>query len=285
MERSQLDACRDKRGFIDISCLKDEKSNFVFASNAKFIYELDNCQVMFKSYSDEENLLSIGAFNEVLYYRIAKKYGIFCAEYDFATFNEENGTISYIIEGKSKSIYDISRKKYKSIEAICGEHLSYLELCALFRKKYKKHFDTLKNELLRLIILDALVCHGDKSCTNLLICENESGVHLYSVDSSDLWGKYISVSNRGKELFSFLNSFECDTKKELLDLLYSIDINEEIDMLVKEYPIYAEIGKEVKILANSTKEAILQGGNNEIIKDYYLYPKREIKIIKGGKII
>lgn len=285
MERNQLDACRDKRRFIDISCLKDEKSNFVFASNAKFIYELDNCQVMFKSYSDEENLLSIGAFNEVLYYRIAKKYGIFCAEYDFATLGEENGTVSYIIEGKTKSIYDISRKKYKSIEAICGEHLSYLELCALFRKKYKKLFDTLKNELLRLIILDALVCHGDKSCTNLLICENERGVHLYSVDSSDLWGKYISVSNRGKELFSFLNSLKIDKKNELLDLLYSIDINEEIDMLVKEYPIFAEIGKEVKKRAEKTKEAILQGENNEIIKDYYLYPKREIKIIKGGKII
>ena len=45
------------------------------------------------------------------------------------------------------------------------------------------------------------------------------------------------------------------------------------------------IAKTVKENANRTSKAILQGENNEIIKDYYLYPKREIKIIKGGKII
>ena len=285
MERSQLDACRDKRGFIDISCLKDEKSTVVFASNAKALYELDNCQVMFKSYSDEKNQLSTGAFNEVLYYRLSKKLGIFCAEYDFATLGDESGTLSYVIDGKVNSIFSLSKRKYSSIETIIDAHLSYSELCSLFKRKYRKHTAALKNELLRIIVLDALLGHGDKSCTNLLICENENGVHLYSVDGSDLWGKYISLKSRGKELFSFLNSLEIDVKNELLELLYSIDVISEIDALVNEYPIYTEIANEVKERAEKTREAIFQGENNEIIKDYFLYPKREIKIIKGGKII
>lgn len=284
MKRNDLEKLRTDRGFIDIRATDNLKKSMIFASNARFLFELDDCEIIYKNYSDNENL-SISAFNEVLYYRIAKKLGVFSAEYDFAAMGEENGTISYVIKGKTKTIFELSAKKYSSLDSICDAQLSYSELCTLFKRKYKKHAKSLENELLRLIILDALVGHSDKSCTNLLICENEKEVHLFSVDASDLWSGLISLNDRGKELFSFLNSFECDTKKELLDLLYSIDINEEIDMLVKEYPIYAEIGKEVKILANSTKEAILQGENNEIIKDYYLYPKREIKIIKGGKII
>ena len=68
-------------------------------------------------------------------------------------------------------------------------------------------------------------------------------------------------------------------------MLLRIDVNAEIDNLVKEYPVYTEIAKTVKENANRTREAILQGENNEIIKDYFLYPKREIRIKKGGKII
>ncbi len=285
MDRGQLDACRDERGFIDISCLKDEKSSVVFASNAKLLYELDDCQVIFKSYSSEQNKLFMGAFNEVLYFRLAKKHGIFCAEYDFATLGDENGTVSYIIKGNVKSIYELSRKKYSSLDVIRGAHLSYLELCNLFEKRYKKHAITLKNELLNLLIFDALLGHSDKGCTNLLIYENENEVHLYSVDGSDLWGKFISLKNRGRELHSFLSSLDGNKKNELLDLLLRIDVNAEIDNLVKEYPVYTEIAKTVKENANRTREAILQGENNKIINDYFLYPKREIRIKKGGKII
>lgn len=285
MERCQLDACRDERGFIDISCLKDEKSSLIFASNAKLLHKLDDCQVIFKSYSSEQNKLFMGAFNEVLYFRLAKKHGIFCAEYDFATLGEENGTISYVIKGKTKTIFELSTKKYSSLDSICDKHLSYRELSTLFKRKYRKHAKSLENELLRLIILDVLVGHSDKSCTNLLICENEKEVHLFSVDASDLWGKFISLKDRGKELFSFLNSLKIDKKNELLDMLLRIDVNAEIDNLVKEYPVYTEIAKTVKENANRTREAILQGENNEIIKDYFLYPKREIRIKKGGKII
>ena len=44
MDRGQLNACRDERGFIDIFCLKNEKS-LILSSNATFLYELNDCQV------------------------------------------------------------------------------------------------------------------------------------------------------------------------------------------------------------------------------------------------
>jgi hypothetical protein len=45
MERNQLDACRDERGFIDISCLNECKKSLILSSNATYLYELNDCQV------------------------------------------------------------------------------------------------------------------------------------------------------------------------------------------------------------------------------------------------
>ncbi len=285
MKQSDFEKCRDSRGFLDVKALDSScKRTMFLASNAVYLYELEGCQVIFKRYSFEKDKLSYGAFNEVLYYRLAKKYGIYCAEYDFGFFGEESGTVSYIIKGNVKSIYELLRKKYSSFDVVRGAHLSYLELCEFFDEKYKKYAAALKDELLRLIVFDALLGHSDKSSTNLLLCEKENEAHLYSVDGSDLWGKFISLENRGRELHSFLNSLDKEKKDELLAFLSSIDVNTEIDNLTKEYPSYREVAKAVKDSANRTREAILQGENNEIIKDYFLYPKREIKILKGGKI-
>ena len=277
MKRDQLDAARDQRGLIDMSCLEGLPKSVILASNAIYLYQLEDCRVIFKRYSFEKDVLSPEAFNEVLYARLAKKLGIYCGEYDFAFLGEQSGTVSYVIEGNIKTVYELLGENLPLLEYTRDGQNAYSVLCTLFERKYPRHASTLKKELLRLIGFDAILGHGDKNSTNMLIWEGDEEAHLFSVDGSHLWGRFFSLKKRGRELCSFLNSLKKEEQDLVLSVIEEIDAHTEIDSIVKEYPIYLEVSKWVKGAMLHTRETILQEKSNDMISDYFLYPKREIK--------
>lgn len=291
MKRQQLELLRNRHGFIDITQLDGIcQRSFIPASNAIYLYELEDCALIYKRYSFDGGLCSLAAFNEVLYSHVLRDIGLFCAEYDFASYGNSGGTVSYIIKGTHNTLYDILAKQ-------CGTYLldadnsffTYKRLCTLFNDAYAHCAKTLKRELLSLIVADALMGHGDKSPTNLLLWENDTKdeAHLYSVDASDLWGSFISLEDRGRELFSFLMALPQTEKDPLLKFINDFSIHEQILQIARRYPAYSEIAAEAMRFANRTKEKILTGRNSPVsgIQDYLLYPKRQIRVYKNGKIL
>lgn len=285
MKRYQLENCRDKCGFLDMQSLYAVcKKTALFASNAVCLYELEDCSVIFKRYS--QNGPCVSAFNEVLYYRVLKRLGLCSAEYDFASYGAESGTASYLLDGNYKTLYELlSRHTGASFDEMNETRFSFLYLCDFFAVNYQNHAEQLRDELLGLIVVDALLGHADKSCTNLLLWESESGseAHLCSVDASDLWGRFISLKHRGRELFSFLRSLSVAEQEKAAKIINGFEISGEIEALAQEYPSYSAIATVVRERARKTRDAVLRGDDGSSSSDYLLYAKREIRVHKGRK--
>ena len=202
---------RNGYGRIELdSYEKQRDSAIVYGSNAKCWFKFDDARILFKEYENE-----LEAYGEVLYSKVANKYGVNSAKYDFASYKGKAGTISYdlafdnnkvAIDGVTLFVRynpdhlpDIIRKRTDNIEVIRmfnKKYNNYQELTKLFEKRYPDDVERLQKELIDTFILDVLFDHVDKNLWNLMIVTDEYGnnPHVVSID-----GAYIACLYRGKE--------------------------------------------------------------------------------------
>ena len=208
---SKLLKKRNSNGQIDLDKFEKVKDNsLVYGSNAKYWFKFDDGRVLFKAYDNE-----LEAYGEVLYSMVARKHDINCAIYDFATYKNESGTISYdvaydnsqvVIDGltlvtryNSNGLPDIITKRSSNIEVISmlnKKYNNYEELSKLFDARYPDDLEILQRDLIKIFILDVLFDHVDKNLWNMIILTDMYGnnARIISIDSS-----HIACLYRGKE--------------------------------------------------------------------------------------
>jgi len=194
---------RNINGDLELNSFeKLKESAFVYGSNAKYWFKFDDARILFKDYDNE-----LEAYGEVLYSKLASKYGINCAIYDFATFKGEQGTISYdiafkndlvVIDGvtlfaryNTDKLPSIIKRNTNNIEVISmfnKKYNNYLELSKLFEQRYPEDLNKLQKEMIYTFVLDVLLDHVDKNLWNILITTDEYGnnAHFVSIDSSHI---------------------------------------------------------------------------------------------------
>ena len=202
---------RNMYGQIEMDRFERAKeTTLVYGSNAKCWFGFDDGRVLFKSYENE-----LEAYGEVLYSKVAKNHGINCASYDFAKYNNEEGTISYdvgygedvvAIDGltlvtryNNQQLPAIITKKSNSIEVIAmlnRKYNNYEELTKLFEARYPENVESLQEELIKIFVLDVLFDHVDKNLWNIMVVTDLYGnnPHMVSIDSS-----HVACLYRGKE--------------------------------------------------------------------------------------
>lgn len=202
---------RNSFGQIELDYFsKCKDSSPVYGSNAKLWFKFSDGRILFKEYENE-----LEAYGEVLYSKVAKKYGVNCAEYDFAKYDGQSGTISYDIAYKDNLVAidgltlfvrynpdhlpDNIKKRTNNLEVISmfnKKYNNYEELTKVFEKRYPDDVENLQKELIDMFILDVLFDHVDKNLWNLMLVSDEYGnnPHLVSIDSS-----HIACLYRGKE--------------------------------------------------------------------------------------
>ncbi len=190
-------------GNIELDSFEKSKENgIVNGTNAVYWFKFDDGRVLFKEYSND-----LEAYGEVLYSMVASKYGVNCAKYDFASYKDKKGTISYDVAfGDNKIAIDgltlFSRYSLDKIPQIVRKNSSQLDVLEMFNKKYNNYHelmrvfnnrypddcDKLENQLVRMFILNVLFDHVDSNLYNLLIVTDEYGnnASLYSIDNSHI---------------------------------------------------------------------------------------------------
>lgn len=196
-------ANKRSNGYIALDSFEKYKdSTPAYGSNAKCWFKFNDARILFKEY---ENPLE--AYGEVLYSKVADKYGINCAKYDFATYKGDKGTISYDVAYKNGLIAidglvlftryspdrlpDVIRRRTNDLEVIAmfnKKYNNYNELTKLFEIRYPQDVIRLQRELLKMFILDVLFDHVDKNLWNLLITSDEYGNNpeIVSIDNSHI---------------------------------------------------------------------------------------------------
>lgn len=202
---------RNNFGIIELDSFDKNKENgLVYGSNAKCWFKFDDGRVLFKEYDNE-----LEAFGEVLYSKIADEYGISCAKYDFATYKNGRGTLTYdVAYSDNKIAIDgltlFSRYNQDHLPKSIKNNTDNIEIMSMFNKKYNNYqeltkvFESrypddvkrLQHELIEMFILDVLLDHVDKNLWNILLVSDEYGnnPHLVSIDSS-----HIACLYRGKD--------------------------------------------------------------------------------------
>ena len=192
MKRRKIENSRDGEGFISLDKLKHyiEKGAIVEGTNAKKWFNVNGERFVFKEYDG-----ILPCFGEVLYYEAAKMCGVDCAEYDFAKYEGNVGTISYDFLNNDEVYYN------------------FLELTSQFGDT---NFD-----------LDNIASNHD-----LLIIQNNRYNNLNSI--RDLLGKLFHVSREEKKVMNtkLIEMFTLDTLFWHCDRTlwnYGVAINEESD--------------------------------------------------------
>lgn len=202
---------RNHLGNIELDSFEKRKeSGIVFGSNAMCWFKFDDGRILFKEYDND-----LEAFGEVLYSEVAAKYGVECAKYDFASYKNKIGTISYDVafdDGKiaidgvtlfarygNDKLPDMITKKTNNLEVIRmfnKKYNNYEQLVDVLGNRYPQDLDGIKQELIKTFILDVLFDHVDKNLWNLMIVTDEYGknAHLVSIDNS-----HVACLYRGKE--------------------------------------------------------------------------------------
>lgn len=201
---------------------KLKETSLVYGTNAECWFRFDDARILFKFY--ENNL---EAYGEVLYSKVAQKYGINCAEYDFASYGGESGTISYdvafgsdtiAIDGltmvtryNNNNLPDIITKRSNNIEVISmlnKKYNNYEELTKLFEMRYPDDVESLQKELIEIFILDVLFDHVDKNLWNIMVVTDLYGnnAHLVSIDSSHIACLYRGYEYIKRAVSSLLSS-------------------------------------------------------------------------------
>ena len=177
MKTTELINLKNNKGFIDLNSAKfNEIERIHFASNATHYICLDDGDIIFKHYFDEElHPYAMGAFNEVFYYLLSKKYNQRCAKYDLAFYDGKYGTISYCLENEHPnssfvSLYRHMEKYTKSNNYFNFEykfmHTKYL--INFLKKHHQTHCHILIDELVHMITFDTILLHRDKGATNIM---------------------------------------------------------------------------------------------------------------------
>jgi hypothetical protein len=158
---------RNSNGQIELDKFAKCRENLlVYGSNAKYWFKFDDARVLFKSYEND-----LEAYGEVLYSMVAKNHSINCADYDFATFENESGTISYdvafdddkiAIDGltlvtryNDNRLPNIITKRSHNIEVISmlnKKYNNYEELTKLFEARYPDNVENLQAELIKIFV-------------------------------------------------------------------------------------------------------------------------------------
>lgn len=200
---SKLLKKRNEEGNIELDTFEKQKENtLVYGSNAKYWFKFDDGRVLFKEYEND-----LEAYGEVLYSKVADKYGIECAKYDFATYNNQRGTISYDVAYKNGLVAldglvlftrynpdhlpDIIKRRSNNLEVLVmlnKKYNNYNELTKLFENRYPQDVEKLQKQLLKMFILDVLLDHVDKNLWNLLVTSDEYGNNpsLVAIDNSHI---------------------------------------------------------------------------------------------------
>ena len=181
---------------------KSKESTLVYGSNAKCWFGFDDGRVLFKTYDNE-----LEAYGEVLYSKVANKYGVNCAKYDFAFYKDEYGTISYDLAYKNglvaidgmtlfarytpDKLPEIMRRNIHNIDVISmfnKKYNNYEEFSKVFNERYPNDVKELQQEMIKTFILDVLLDHADKNLWNILLLTDEYGnnPHFVSIDSSHI---------------------------------------------------------------------------------------------------
>lgn len=276
MKTNELINLKNKKGFIDLNLAKFcEIERIHFASNATHHIRLNDGGIIFKHYYDEEqDPRSMGAFNEVFYYLLSKKYNLRCAKYDLALYETKYGTISYCLENDNQnstfvSLYQHMDEYTKSNNYFDFEykfmHVKYL--MNFFKKQHKKHSHLLIDELLHMITFDTLLLHRDKGATNIMFETNNktNEVHLWSIDSSHLWGGFGISEKRFDEYAQFYRTLTLGQQKKLLNFIDGIEIADIIDTLKTDYPNYDFIFNEIRAAFDENKKELLCSINKTTI--------------------
>lgn len=202
---------RNSLGDIDLNNFtKFKEKTFVYGSNAKFWFKFNDTRILFKEYDNK-----LESYGEVLYSKVAKKYGVNCAEYDFATYKNSFGTISYDIAfDKDLTIIDgmtlFSRYNQDNLPEMITKRIYNLQVISMFNKKYNNYYEfsklfnerypdsveVLEKELVKMFVLDVLFDHVDKNLWNVMIVSDSYGnnPHIVAIDSS-----HIACLYRGEE--------------------------------------------------------------------------------------
>jgi hypothetical protein len=259
-------------GDIDLKSLEKFKDSvYVSGTNAMCWFKFDDGRILFKKYDDE-----LSAYGEVLYSKVASKYGINCAKYDFATYKEYTGTISYDIAfGEHKiaidgvtlfarynptHLPDIINRSTSNLGVMVmfnKKYNNYQELTKLFETRYPDDVETLKEEVIKTFILDVLFDHVDKNLWNIMIVTDEYGknAHFFSIDSS-----HIARLNEGKEYIkSAVNSLlTSDGTVTIEDYLSGGVYGYNVDSKDREYNPLKDIIDFYYNLTDSQREEITQ---------------------------
>ena len=214
---------RNSNGQIELDKFaKCRENSLVYGSNAKYWFNFDDARVLFKSYEND-----LEGYGEVLYSKVAKNHNVNCADYDFATFDNENGTISYDIAFEDNKMAidgltlvtryndhrlpNIITKRSHNIEVISmlnKKYNNYEELTKLFEARYPDDVENLQAELIKIFVLDVLFDHVDKNLWNLMIVTDTYGnnPHLVSIDSSHVACLYRGIDYIKMAVNSLLSS-------------------------------------------------------------------------------
>lgn len=290
---------------------KRKETGVVFGSNAKCWFRFDDARILFKEYEND-----LEAFGEVLYSEVATKYGVNCAKYDFASYKNETGTISYDIAfGDDKIVIDgvtlFTRYGKDNLPAMVTKQTNDLNVIRMFNKKYnnydqlievlqeryKEDILTLKQELIKMFILDVLFDHADKNLWNLMIVTDEYGKHaqLVSIDNSHIaclyrgkeyiknavnslltsdgsiiiedylmggvYGYDVDIKERDYnptlDLIEFYRSHE-ELREEISNFVKSIEISDIMKEMEKLHPIDPIVDTWIKAVVNSRKSFLLR---------------------------
>ena len=289
----KLAKSRNHQGQINLNRFDSNKENsFVYGSNAKCWFRFNDGRVLFKSYDNP-----LESYGEVLYCTLAKKYGINCAKYDFATYKDESGTISYdvafndriAIDGltlvsryNAKQLPDMITKGTKNLEVISmlnKRYNNYESLVSIFEKRYPDDAKSLETNLIKTFVLDVLLDHADKNLWNIMIVTNEYGYNaeLYSIDSS-----HIACLYRGEDYIkSAINSLlASDGTITIEDYLQGGVYGYDVDVKGRDYNPAKDLidfyynGDEIQreMIANLVKEIDINQAIEEVGQMYKVDP-------------
>ena len=273
MSGRRIELCRNKDGFIDLNKLWSyrEKGSVVEGSNAKQWFNVDGTRFLFKEYSSV-----LPCFGEVLYYKAAKQCGVRCAKYDFASYGNKIGTISYDFLRKNEAYYNFLElvAQFGDSNFDINNIKSNYEMLVLLNNKYNnlaaiknlvsrlfytsnEEKNNIEKDLIKMFVLDTIFWHTDRTLWNYGTIVNEDSDETRFADVHD--NSYVLCLNKGENyieemIVSFINDGVMNlskTKVSTLDLIF--DEDDSIDQLIE---FYSNSDEEIRKLIDEEVSAL-----------------------------
>lgn len=282
-----MEKYRNENGFIDVDSLIDNESNQIEYLNdvkTKFWLITNDGRYFFKAVKHREYL-----YKELIAEELAKDFGIPCAHYDVAVFNDFTGVISKDIFKKDDNHFYLSQllitEKYNNLEDIWD--------MLLLSYRDEGIAGKLMKQLVDIFMFDVLIGNTDRHSENMELVENENGVNFAPIYDNLFMLKRYAIENG---IYSITidrddseSKIRCDENNNLLYRFLNVSTDEYLEIfksklwVISEENISNAINRVQKRIRHEIDEDI-----KEFIKERFnmnnMYINRVLKRVDQRKL-